>query len=125
MAVLSRRVRPDDWKPVGVEALEANALKVVCSTDNRSVIAGPGAGKTQQSKLLSQAPHVAAAVSVLSVGVQLKGPVPPRSQKEQNDVRRALGEVRKKIMQVRGLVACHYPTHTRAHPALVPRRVPP
>ncbi len=47
MAVLSRRVRPDDWKPVGVEALEANAFKVVRSTDNRSVIAGPGAGKTE------------------------------------------------------------------------------
>jgi superfamily I DNA/RNA helicase len=47
MAVLSRRVRPDDWKPVGVEALEANALTVVCSADNRSVIAGPGAGKTE------------------------------------------------------------------------------
>jgi superfamily I DNA/RNA helicase len=47
MAVLSRRVHPDVWKPVGVEALEANALKVVRSTDNRSVIAGPGAGKTE------------------------------------------------------------------------------
>lgn len=47
MAVLSQRVRPDDWKPVGVDALEANALKVVRSTDNRSVIAGPGAGKTE------------------------------------------------------------------------------
>ncbi|NBE09460.1 UvrD-helicase domain-containing protein [Paragemmobacter ruber] len=47
MAVLSLRVRPDDWKPVGVDALEANALKVVRSTDNRSVIAGPGAGKTE------------------------------------------------------------------------------
>lgn len=47
MAVLSRRVRPDDWKPVGLDALEANALKVVRSTDNRSVIAGPGAGKTE------------------------------------------------------------------------------
>ncbi len=47
MAVLSQRVRPGDWKPVGVEALEANALKVVRSTDNRSVIAGPGAGKTE------------------------------------------------------------------------------
>lgn len=47
MTVLSRRVRPDDWKPVGVDALEANALKVVRSTDNRSVIAGPGAGKTE------------------------------------------------------------------------------
>ncbi|TCP80075.1 DNA helicase II [Brevundimonas mediterranea] len=47
MAVLSRRVRPDDWKPVGVDALEANALKVVRSANNRSVIAGPGAGKTE------------------------------------------------------------------------------
>ncbi len=47
MAVLSRRVRPDDWVPVGVKALEANALMVVRSTDNRSVIAGPGAGKTE------------------------------------------------------------------------------
>ena len=47
MAVLPRRVRPDDWKPVGVDALEANALKVVRSTDDRSVIAGPGAGKTE------------------------------------------------------------------------------
>lgn len=47
MAPLSRRVRPDDWTPVGVEALEANALTVVRSTDNRSVIAGPGAGKTE------------------------------------------------------------------------------
>ncbi|MBK1702520.1 UvrD-helicase domain-containing protein [Thiococcus pfennigii] len=47
MAVLSRWVRPDDWKPVGVEALEENALQVVCSADNRSIIAGPGAGKTE------------------------------------------------------------------------------
>jgi superfamily I DNA/RNA helicase len=47
MTVLSRRVRPDDWGPAGVDALEANALKVVRSTDNRSVIAGPGAGKTE------------------------------------------------------------------------------
>lgn len=47
MAVLARRVRPDDWTPIGVEALEANAMKVVRSTGNRSVIAGPGAGKTE------------------------------------------------------------------------------
>lgn len=47
MAVLSRRVRPDQWHPVGVAALEANALVVVRSSDNRSVIAGPGAGKTE------------------------------------------------------------------------------
>lgn len=47
MSVLSRRVRPDQWQPVGVAALEANALEVVRSSDNRSVIAGPGAGKTE------------------------------------------------------------------------------
>jgi superfamily I DNA/RNA helicase len=47
MAVMSRRVRPQDWKPVGVDDLEDNALIVVRSTDNRSVIAGPGAGKTE------------------------------------------------------------------------------
>jgi superfamily I DNA/RNA helicase len=32
----------DEWTPVGVDALEANAFDVVRSTDNRSVIAGPG-----------------------------------------------------------------------------------
>lgn len=47
MALLSRRVRPEDWKPVGVKSLETNALKVVRSAKNRSVIAGPGAGKTE------------------------------------------------------------------------------
>lgn len=47
MAVLARRVRPDQWEPIGVEALEANAMAVVRSTNNRSVIAGPGAGKTE------------------------------------------------------------------------------
>lgn len=47
MSVLARRVRPNDWSPIGVEALETNAVKVVRSTENRSVIAGPGAGKTE------------------------------------------------------------------------------
>jgi len=47
MALLARRVRPEDWQPIGVAALEANAELVVRSTDNRSVIAGPGAGKTE------------------------------------------------------------------------------
>ena len=47
MSVLARRVRPEDWTPIGVESLEANALAVVRSTNNRSVIAGPGAGKTE------------------------------------------------------------------------------
>lgn len=47
MALLVRKVRPDQWTPIGVEALETNAMTVVRSTDNRSVIAGPGAGKTE------------------------------------------------------------------------------
>ena len=47
MAVLARRVRPEDWTPIGVHELEPNAMCVVRSTENRSVIAGPGAGKTE------------------------------------------------------------------------------
>lgn len=47
MGVLARRVRPDDWSPIGVEALETNAMQVVRSTEHHSVIAGPGAGKTE------------------------------------------------------------------------------
>lgn len=47
MARPAHRVRPDDWAPTGVEALEANALVVAKSNDHRSVIAGPGAGKTE------------------------------------------------------------------------------
>ncbi len=47
MSVLARRIRPEDWTPIGVDELEANAMTVVRSTDNRSVIAGPGAGKTE------------------------------------------------------------------------------
>ncbi|OJH41790.1 UvrD-helicase domain-containing protein [Cystobacter ferrugineus] len=42
-----RRIRAEEWVPIGVNALEDNALDVVRSTDNRSVIAGPGAGKTE------------------------------------------------------------------------------
>ncbi|WP_197729928.1 UvrD-helicase domain-containing protein [Rhizobium ruizarguesonis] len=42
-----RRMDPERWEPSGVKALEKNALIVVKSDDNRSVIAGPGAGKTE------------------------------------------------------------------------------
>ena len=42
MSVLARWVRPEDWTPIGVDELEANAMTVVRSTGNRSVIAGPG-----------------------------------------------------------------------------------
>src|SRR5688572_11084346 len=47
MSLHRRRIRPDEWIPVGIDALEANAFDVVRSVDNRSVIAGPGAGKTE------------------------------------------------------------------------------
>lgn len=47
MVALARRIRPEDWAPTGVETLEANALLVARSSDHRSVIAGPGAGKTE------------------------------------------------------------------------------
>lgn len=44
---LLRRIKPENWRPIGVESLEDNALDVVRSSDNRAVIAGPGAGKTE------------------------------------------------------------------------------
>ncbi len=47
MSLPPRRVSSKDWSPVGVNQLEANALKVVRSTAHRSVLAGPGAGKTE------------------------------------------------------------------------------
>lgn len=47
MTVLARHVRPNDWRPSGIDELEPNAMLVVRSADNRSVIAGPGAGKTE------------------------------------------------------------------------------
>ena len=40
-------MRPEEWTPIGVEELEDNAMSVVRSTENRSVVAGPGAGKTE------------------------------------------------------------------------------
>lgn len=47
MVASPRRLKPDQWTPVGVTGLEANALDVVRSVGHRSVIAGPGAGKTE------------------------------------------------------------------------------
>ena len=35
------------WLPVGIEDLEASAWEVVCSGENTTVVAGPGAGKTE------------------------------------------------------------------------------
>ncbi|MCK1440450.1 ATP-dependent helicase [Bradyrhizobium sp. 15] len=47
MALLRRHIKPEEWKPAGIDALEDNALDVVRSPNNRSVIAGPGSGKTE------------------------------------------------------------------------------
>jgi len=47
MPFLRRRVGSDDWQPVGISELEPHAIDVVRSTNNRSVIAGPGSGKTE------------------------------------------------------------------------------
>jgi hypothetical protein len=41
MTLIRRRVPPAEWQPIGVEGLENNAIDVVRSTYNRSVIAGP------------------------------------------------------------------------------------
>lgn len=47
MPLPPRRIPAADWQPVGVTSLEPNALIVVKSSEHRSVIAGPGAGKTE------------------------------------------------------------------------------
>lgn len=44
---MMKRVRSDDWVPVGGLTLEDNALKVVKSDTSKLVVAGPGAGKTE------------------------------------------------------------------------------
>ncbi|MCA9304951.1 MAG: ATP-dependent helicase [Phycisphaerales bacterium] len=38
---------PEEWTPIGVESLEAEAERAVRSSGNELVIAGPGAGKTE------------------------------------------------------------------------------
>ncbi|WP_257169692.1 UvrD-helicase domain-containing protein [Bradyrhizobium sp. SRS-191] len=47
MTLLRRHVRPEDWTPAGIDSLEDNAFEVVRSCNHRSVIAGPGSGKTE------------------------------------------------------------------------------
>ncbi len=47
MSPSSSRILPSNWNPVGVEQLEPNALDIVHSDSHRSVIAGPGSGKTE------------------------------------------------------------------------------
>lgn len=44
---MPRFIRQQDWIPVGVDGLEPNADQVVRSSENRLVVAGPGAGKTE------------------------------------------------------------------------------
>lgn len=43
----ARRVVPEDWKPRGIPDLEPAAWTALRSTGNTSVVAGPGAGKTE------------------------------------------------------------------------------
>jgi DNA helicase II / ATP-dependent DNA helicase PcrA len=45
--VMRKFASRDDWAPIGVKALEANALTAVRSEANALVVAGPGAGKTE------------------------------------------------------------------------------
>ena len=59
MSLVRRHVKPDDWRPTGIAELEPNALAVVRSTNHRSVIAGPGSGKTE---LLAQRASISPAV---------------------------------------------------------------
>ncbi|MHC2467130.1 UvrD-helicase domain-containing protein [Bradyrhizobium embrapense] len=47
MTLLRRYIRPEDWTPAGLDGLEDKALEVVRSNNHRSVIAGPGSGKTE------------------------------------------------------------------------------
>src|ERR1700733_6196775 len=47
MSLVRRHVKQEEWQPVGITELESNAVAVVRSTNNRSVIAGPGSGKTE------------------------------------------------------------------------------
>lgn len=44
---MTRLVLEKDWRPVGVDELEPLAWAVIKSSTNKSVIAGPGAGKTE------------------------------------------------------------------------------
>jgi superfamily I DNA/RNA helicase len=44
---VARLIRPEDWQPSDGIRLEDAAHRVVTSTQNRSVVAGPGSGKTE------------------------------------------------------------------------------
>lgn len=40
-------ILPEDWRPIGIQQLEPRAWEIVRSDKQHSVIAGPGAGKTE------------------------------------------------------------------------------
>ena len=42
-----RRITVDEWRPVGIDGLEPNAMEAVRCDGNACVVAGPGAGKTE------------------------------------------------------------------------------
>lgn len=42
-----KRIAPADWTPIGVESLETTAEQAVRAVTHTSVVAGPGAGKTE------------------------------------------------------------------------------
>lgn len=44
---MGRSTKPGDWQPAGGLLLEDAALRIVTSALSKSVIAGPGAGKTE------------------------------------------------------------------------------
>ena len=44
---MTRFLKAEDWTPTGIDELEPNADLVVRSSENRLVVAGPGAGKTE------------------------------------------------------------------------------
>ena len=45
--MFARCIDLENWKPIGVHRLESSAVDVVRSRHNTSVVAGPGAGKTE------------------------------------------------------------------------------
>jgi len=71
MPFMRRHLKRDEWRPAGIAEMEPNALAVVRSVDNRSVIAGPGSGKTellaQRASYLLQCAVCAAPQRILAI----------------------------------------------------------
>lgn len=68
---MNRFIRPSDWRPVGIDDLEDSADEALRSAGNASVIAGPGAGKTellaQRACFLLQTGGCAPPFSILAI----------------------------------------------------------